>query len=60
MTQFEVEKRSSVVGSGRCGTIQRSPFLMARLLLLRAWAAASRASILRGSQTQWVEGWGGE
>ena len=57
---FELEKRSSAVGSGGCGTIQRGPFLMARSSLSRAWAAASRTGVLRGSRTQWVEGKGGE
>ena len=57
---FELEKRSSAVGSGGCGTIQRGPFLMARSLLSRAWAVASRTGILWGSRTWWVEGKGGE
>ena len=57
---FEVEKRSSAVGSGGCGTIRRGPFLMARSSLSRAWAAASLTGVLRGSRTRWVEGKGGE
>ena len=57
---FEVEKRSSAVGSGGCGTIRRGPFLMARSSLSRALAVASRPGVLQGSRTRWVEGWGGK